>query len=80
MNDDVDRISAEIDRLALQTTDPVPMQLFIERGKLQKRMQMWKWGGGAIAILAGIVAFVVLFAKMTTAFRKPAPSQLWCFF
>jgi hypothetical protein len=63
MSDDVDRVVAEIDRLALQTTDPMPMQLFVERAKLQKRQKMWKLGGGAFGILTGSVAFVALFAN-----------------
>jgi hypothetical protein len=63
MSDDIDRINAEIDRLALHTTDPRPMELFVEREKLRKRAQMWKLGGGAVAVLAGLLAFFVFFAN-----------------
>ena len=62
MSDDIDRINAEIDRLALQTTDPEPMQLFVEREKLRKRAQIWTFGGGGAAILAGLIAFFVFFS------------------
>jgi len=40
MNDDIDHINAEIDRLALKTTDPEPMRLFVDHEQLRKRMQM----------------------------------------
>jgi peptidoglycan/LPS O-acetylase OafA/YrhL len=63
MNDDIDRINAEIDRLALHTADPRPMELFVERERLRKRAQMWTLGGGAIAVLAGVLAFFVFFAN-----------------
>jgi len=63
MNDDIDHINAEIDRLALKTTDPRPMQLFMERENLRKRAQMWKLGGGGVAILTSIIAFFVFFSN-----------------
>ncbi len=63
MNDDIEHINAEIDRLALKTTDPGPMQLFVEREQLRKRMQMWKMANIATAILVGIIAFVVFFTN-----------------
>jgi hypothetical protein len=62
VTDDFGRIAAEIDRLALQTVDPRPLQLFAERAGLQKRAQMWRVGGAAVAVLAGVVAFFSLFA------------------
>jgi hypothetical protein len=63
MNDDTDHINAEIDRLALKTTDPEPMRLFVERENLRKRAQMWRLGGGGVAILIGVIAFVVFFGN-----------------
>ena len=56
MNDDIDHINAETDRLALKTTDPEPMRLFVGREQLRKRMQTRKFGSHAAAILAGIIA------------------------
>ena len=62
MNDGIDHINAETDRLALKTTDPEPMRLFVGREQLRKRMQTRKFGSHAAAILAGI-AFFSFFAS-----------------
>lgn len=63
MNDDVERINAEIDRLALKTTDPKPMELFVEREKLRNRSKTWKSASVAVAIVAGIVAYFAFFTE-----------------
>jgi peptidoglycan/LPS O-acetylase OafA/YrhL len=63
MNDDIDRIHAEIDRRALHTADPRPLALFVERERLRKRAQMWTLAGGAIGVLAGFLAFFAFLAN-----------------
>jgi hypothetical protein len=61
MTDDIDHINAEIDRLTLQTTDPRPLSLFLERGKIQKRLRIWKVGIIVVSILAGVIALFAFF-------------------
>jgi hypothetical protein len=63
MNDDIDHLNAEINRLTLQTTDPRPERLFLERENLIKRWQRWKIGSITVAVLAGVIALFVFFWK-----------------
>ncbi|HZQ39580.1 MAG TPA: hypothetical protein VFA87_02265 [Rhizomicrobium sp.] len=72
MSEDIDRINAEIDRLALQTTDPKPMQLFVERENLRRRAQIWILGGGAAAVALGCIAFFVFFGNSDYGFLEGA--------
>jgi hypothetical protein len=63
MSDDIDHINAEIDRLTLQTTDPRPLSLFVEREKIQKRLRIWKVVTIAVSILVGVISLFVFFLK-----------------
>ena len=67
MSDDIDHINAEIDRLTLQTTDPRPLNLFLERAKIQKRLRIWKIAMIPVAILlAMFFASFCILLRMTT--------------
>lgn len=76
MNDDIEHINAEIDRLALKTTDPGPMQLFVEREQLRKRMQMWKMATSPPPFLSASSPLSFSSPTMTMAFRRLAVSVL----
>jgi len=52
----IEWIHQEINRLALETTDPAPLALFAERETLLKRMQAWKVGSLSVSIVIGIIA------------------------
>jgi hypothetical protein len=60
MTEEDQRVVMEIDRLALQTTDPAAMQLFVEREKLSKQLKTWKVGAFAAAAVVGLIAWVAV--------------------
>ena len=66
--EDDQRIVMEIDRLALQTTDPLAMQLFVEKEKLSKQLKTWKIGAAVAAAVVGLIAFVAVIPAGSWAF------------
>ena len=80
MSDDINLIIVEIERRALHTTEHLPMQLYLEFIKLQKRLRMWKFGGGAVGVLVGIVVFFALFSNDAYGFPEAGAVALAVFF
>ncbi len=60
MTEDDRRVLIEIDRRAVETTDPGAMQLFIERERLAKQLKTVRIGAIVAAGGAGLIAWLAV--------------------
>jgi hypothetical protein len=60
VTEDDRRVLIEIDRRALETTDPGAMQLFTERELLAKQLRTVRIGASVAAVVAGLIAWLAV--------------------
>ena len=73
------RIVMEIDRLALETTDPAAMQLFVEKEKLSKQLNTWRIGAAVAAAVVGLIAWEAVIPPSEWTFLESCAVALAAF-
>jgi len=73
------RIVMEIDRRALETTDPAAMQLFVEKEKLSKQLNTWRIGAAVAAAVVGLIAWEAVIPPGEWTFLESCAAALAAF-